>query len=393
MEAFRGDVNGGYTYEGEYIKLTADIDMSATYNSTSAKSWTPIGSSANSFDGTFDGDGYGIKGLYTYLSAENKSYQGLFGKISGAAVKNLTVYGSVRGLTYLGYSGGVVGEASQSVIKCCCNKVNVTSAATSRGGYIGGVVGYATETAIKNCCNVGDISGYAFIGGIVGRLVNSSVKSSCSAGTVTAKGKETNIGGAVGNASSSTAEAVYYLDGGTSFDSTIGTAKTADEFKFGLVAYLLQSVQTDKAVQTWGQHLTNTAAEGETSNKDDYPVLTSASDSKVNKITFMTAASTRDNPYAVRCANQSLAEDRFPAAPTADNYRFLKWSTTKSADGEAFTAESTVTADMTVYAVGNEATKAAAASDTFELHKNVPIASGEEIDLKKLVANKSGAGG
>ena len=59
------DVNGGTYYSGKYFKLTGDIDLSNVYIHE------PIGSlkegffsdTINSFQGTFDGDGYTISGL------------------------------------------------------------------------------------------------------------------------------------------------------------------------------------------------------------------------------------------------------------------------------------------------------------------------------------------
>lgn len=44
LEAFRDAVNGGNTYEGKTVKLTADIDMSGKYGE-GRESWEPIGRS------------------------------------------------------------------------------------------------------------------------------------------------------------------------------------------------------------------------------------------------------------------------------------------------------------------------------------------------------------
>ena len=64
------DVNGGNNYAGTYFVLTADIVLNNTegwesWESTApANSWTPIGSDANPFTGTLDGDGHSVSGIY-----------------------------------------------------------------------------------------------------------------------------------------------------------------------------------------------------------------------------------------------------------------------------------------------------------------------------------------
>ena len=106
LAAFRDAVNGGYSFSGEYIELTRDIDLQAAGYDT----WEPIGeyvyhSTSYPFSGTFDGGGHTISGLHVEQSSD---YLGLFGYISGATVQNLGVSGAVTGN---GYAGGLVGYA------------------------------------------------------------------------------------------------------------------------------------------------------------------------------------------------------------------------------------------------------------------------------------------
>lgn len=79
LEVFRDSVNGGETYEGKYIKLAADIDLSEKYGKDKIN-WTPIGdyNSGKSFNGSFEGNGHKITGLYIKGEADN---QGLFGAV------------------------------------------------------------------------------------------------------------------------------------------------------------------------------------------------------------------------------------------------------------------------------------------------------------------------
>ena len=72
LEQLRDDVNGGKDYSGEYFALKINIDMSGTYNSATGKSWTPIGGIENKeFNGTFDGGGHKITGLYINSTNDN----------------------------------------------------------------------------------------------------------------------------------------------------------------------------------------------------------------------------------------------------------------------------------------------------------------------------------
>lgn len=81
---FRDSVNEGTNYQGQYIKLGADIDLSGM-------NWTPIGTSiALAFKGTFDGGDYVIENL---SAVNNLDYgNGFFGNIVGptAVIKNVT---------------------------------------------------------------------------------------------------------------------------------------------------------------------------------------------------------------------------------------------------------------------------------------------------------------
>jgi len=148
LEWFRDNVNSGYSYKGEYIKLAGDIDLS------SITDWEPIGTSTNKFQGNFDGDGHIISNL-TIVGAlnyneEHDNYIGLFGYINdGGYIKNVNIVNAdVTGCLYV---GAVVGRV-----------------------YIGGVV--------ENCHVSGniDIEGYWYVGGIVGRYEYGAGVKNCS---------------------------------------------------------------------------------------------------------------------------------------------------------------------------------------------------------------------
>lgn len=121
-------VNDGNNFSGKTIVLTANIDLGN-------KEWTPIGNTSDmKFAGTFDGQGYTIRGLCINATTDN---QGLFGYIDKSAiVQNLIVTGSVT--TSKGFTGGIVGRStrSQGTVRNCGFYGTVTATGTS-GGVVG----------------------------------------------------------------------------------------------------------------------------------------------------------------------------------------------------------------------------------------------------------------
>ncbi len=73
---FSNQVNAGNTYNGKYFKLTADISLAG-------KRWTPIGSTtANYFDGTFNGYGHIVSSMNVIVSTSSEdALAGLFGHV------------------------------------------------------------------------------------------------------------------------------------------------------------------------------------------------------------------------------------------------------------------------------------------------------------------------
>lgn len=72
------------SFSGKTITLGADIDLQGV-------SWTPIGTEANSFQGTFDGDNHTISGLHLTKPDSDSEQVGLFGVIRDGTVKDLTL--------------------------------------------------------------------------------------------------------------------------------------------------------------------------------------------------------------------------------------------------------------------------------------------------------------
>ena len=163
-------VNDGYVMKDKTFTLGADIMLNDTLNwknwgtTAPARTWKPIGM-GSSFQGTFDGAGHVIGGVYINTTSDN---QGLFGGVAGA-IRNLGVVASyVRGNTSV---GGLAGSNSGNITDCYATG-NVTGTGQ---GSIGGLVGYgASNSDITNCYATGNVTGTnrGNVGGLVGSQTN-----------------------------------------------------------------------------------------------------------------------------------------------------------------------------------------------------------------------------
>ncbi len=168
LQYFAQLVNTEYQFSGKTVYLTSDIDMS------SVNKWTPIGTEADPFRGTFDGNGHT---LFNLNVSNTDSPAGLFGSMDGI-VKNLTIDGAnIIGGTSV---GTVAGEIPS---KGAINDVVVINADIKGNKNVGGIVGYAygsiTGCTVKGKITItvipdgNDNSGYdngGDVGGIVGYL-------------------------------------------------------------------------------------------------------------------------------------------------------------------------------------------------------------------------------
>ena len=137
--------------------LTADIDLTG-------KTWTPIGdgsTSANSYQGTFDGQGHRITGLAITTDNPSGENAALFDGIGGnGEVKNLQLVDVDYDVKQGGASGGIAWDNFGTITAC-----SVTGTIAAASGSVGGIaaVNYGTITA---CWFKGSITGYLFVGGI-----------------------------------------------------------------------------------------------------------------------------------------------------------------------------------------------------------------------------------
>ena len=176
LKKFRDSVNAGNGYEGTTVKLTADIDLGN-------EEWTPIGSSSNTFNGIFDGQGNTISNV----NVDGTNYVGLFGSLkadgNGAEIKNLIV----KDATIVGnhYGGVIAGSGGSGKITNCQvydSTVTLTPVESNGkfndGDKAGGIIGFMSDDAVSvSGCLVSNvvITGYRDIGGIVGCCTDAEV--------------------------------------------------------------------------------------------------------------------------------------------------------------------------------------------------------------------------
>jgi hypothetical protein len=161
--------------------------------------WTPIGTSAQPFRGTYDGGEFEINGLSAGTSSTD--YVGLFHSVTDATISNVTVRGAVAARSF---AGGLAGFATTSTFRNVHTNVTI-----SAQGNSGGIVGRIdTGVLIEDSSASGDVSGAnGYLGGLVGRAIPSTgsvlltIRRSSASGDVTSGNRF--IGGLFGGFDSS----------------------------------------------------------------------------------------------------------------------------------------------------------------------------------------------
>ena len=206
LKALARMVNSGKdSMEGKRFALQKDITLTGN--------WTPIGTAANPFKGSFNGSYFTVSGLKiddAYPDA------GLFGvvEMGSGKIQWLTVTGSVK--------------------------------SASGNANIGGIVGHMVSGTVENCLSLVDVAGSgsdAVIGGVVGK--NDGTVQKCASGTSKA----------VPAVGSGTAANCFYLADTSTFgtENSANGARTAEEFAAGRVTWELNGGKASlKKAVTWG---------------------------------------------------------------------------------------------------------------------------------------------
>jgi hypothetical protein len=175
--------NGTYDMTGKTIMLASNITLNDTTNwknwenSPPVHDWLQIGYYGNvsfPFNGTFDGKGYIVSGIYIN---SNEDTQGLFGLLGGT-IKNLGIIAFyIKGQYAV---GGLVGRNRNGTISNSYSSGTVTSSAEGFFSHVGGLVGQNTDGTISNSYSASIVKGLvSAAGGLIGSNSDKGVISNC----------------------------------------------------------------------------------------------------------------------------------------------------------------------------------------------------------------------
>jgi len=206
-----------------HYRLTNDIDLAASVMWDAGRGWLPVGASAagQHFTGGLDGAGFAIRHLS--INRPQTAYQGLFGYLDGAEVRNLRLEdASVRGDQYSGTlaglanaalianvrsngelsggsdTGGLVGRLASG---CDVNFVSFAGSVAG-GGHTGALLGSTVSAnSIRHAWTTGSVQGGNSVGGLIGHFRVTFSGTNCSLADAYSRASvsgTSNIGGAIG---------------------------------------------------------------------------------------------------------------------------------------------------------------------------------------------------
>jgi len=162
--------------------LDGNFALGTNINATGTSSWnseagfTPIGSNAASFTGTFEGLGHTVSSLT--INRTSAPSVGLFGNATGSStIGNIGLVGG----TVVGAAGtgGLIGATTTTKV------LNSYATGTVMGAAgTGGLIGAISTGSISNSYALGNVSGAAGAGGLIGAITTGSISNSYALGNV-----------------------------------------------------------------------------------------------------------------------------------------------------------------------------------------------------------------
>lgn len=244
------------TFEGEYFRVTNDINMINVNN------FLPIGNNIGRsaddenyirpFSGTFDGQNFtisGITGAWTTYS-----FVGLFGIVKGATINNV----NLDNCMIYGYNGtaALVGAAMDG---CTISNCHIGKDVKVNGGqfYTAGIcAGTLTGSAslIEDCTNAGTITGVGgFSAGILSRNAQHGTRILRCGNTGEVTDENLSVGGIVANSGSTTIVRDCY---NTGYISTANLSE-ADNSYAGSIVGCTDGMLADDSVYIYNCYSTN----------------------------------------------------------------------------------------------------------------------------------------
>ncbi|MCL2845537.1 MAG: hypothetical protein FWE23_08845 [Chitinivibrionia bacterium] len=216
LQNFRNQVNIGVSFAGQTITLLNDIWMPNT------TPWIPIAnrSGDGGFNGTFDGGGFTISGVFVPQNVGGATNRfGLFGLIAPEGnVQRLTVSGTINGASHIGFiageNRGVIDHCSASgnigggsrVGSICglnsgeiirCRATGVIGSVNDQ--YLGGIAGASSGIIEESYVVNSTMTGFQFVGGLVGEHSGGYIENCYTRANITSQAGGGFIGGFAGS--------------------------------------------------------------------------------------------------------------------------------------------------------------------------------------------------
>jgi len=200
MSLFTYDVTAGCSFQNMHLSLDADLN----FGGGNATNFKGAGNKDFAFQGTFNGQGHTISGIYIkeiFKDWTNARYLSIFGHLGeGALVRDLIVADSYfSGELWVAPIAGTVDEGA--TIRNCHVLGNVTvdkHYGTSRKAqYTAGLAGYSLGN-IEGCISAAKLYMSNYSGGITGYQCGGSVKDCLFLGQFTSSDKDAPAGALIG---------------------------------------------------------------------------------------------------------------------------------------------------------------------------------------------------
>lgn len=249
---FADVVNGGDAFNGQFVKLAADLDFTG-------KAMNLVGVMPLMFNGTFDGGNHTI--TMDYTGADAQAYVAPFSSLyEQGTVKNLTVAGQITVNNANRCAGVAAWLDYGSVIDNCHNKANITI--NGNGQVYGGIVACGNRNSkILNCHNEGTITykgnnANGFVAGIMGEGAQVDIINCYNVGQIVIEQptKAGVIAGVAGRNSIGKVENCYNTVDITGYQTVAGVVANATNNAYGT------GLQIKNCYNTGNIEMTNTAS-------------------------------------------------------------------------------------------------------------------------------------
>ena len=159
LDNIRNNLVAKYVLMNDLDSTIAGYEELASPTANGGKGWEPIGSDLGTFNGTFNGLGYEIRGLF--INRPDEYGVGLFGGVDeGGHIENVGVVDvTVTGeLGVGGLAGGNTGTVTNSY----------ATGSVIGNSRVGGLVGVNYYGSVTHSYSTGSVTGSSQVGGLVG---------------------------------------------------------------------------------------------------------------------------------------------------------------------------------------------------------------------------------